>query len=100
MTATTTTTDWSQTVRWIRERDDYGRSIQRLTRGHETLGVVVTIPRRTQAALGYSHFTNDWSAPRNYPMDLRAEGIVVEHQSLRAAKAHLEAIHGKAAYTV
>jgi hypothetical protein len=75
---------------WMQSRDDYGRRVQTLIThdGARSLGVVVTIPRRTAPMLGYTHLSNDWTA------DLDAPGKVSHHRSLPAAKHHLERVHG------
>lgn len=70
---------------WTRSTDKYGRSVHTLRNSAmRSLGVVVKYPATTAHLFApATHFTNDWA--HDYE--------VVQHSSLKAAKAHLEAVN-------
>lgn len=90
MTTTTATTDWATTIRWVRERDDYGRSVHHLRdETYRTLGVVVRVPRWTPASILPSpYFVTTWDRYTTPDQEPTYAGHHVP--SLKAGKALLE----------
>lgn len=79
---------------WIRERDDYGRSVHYLTgcgtmtiNGRRTAGVVVKHPLLKAGEFG-SYWYARWDLPVTAPQDQK----IVKFTNLRDAKAALEAV--------
>ena len=79
---------------WTPGRDKYGRSCQTLIHNRRAVGAVVKLPKAYTEKYGPTHLANDWTQIR--PGSNPAEQVTY-HQSLKSAKAVLEAVAAKQA---